>query len=143
MRTCYNLAIAKVSLTPPLLLLRENFLSGDRVDIRLLLLLAIVCLLFWFLADRRSLRRLVLVSVPVVDRVAKGRAVFGHFGVAAQYMLLILGTCTGPTGPCGTELPSGWFVLICEEGLVPPINTNSSDKRFGQIVGNKRRTKGV
>lgn len=142
MRTCYNLAIAKVSLTPPLLLLRENFLSGDRVDIRLLLLLAIVCLLFWFLADRRSLRRLVLVSVPVVDRVAKGRAVFGHFGVAAQYMLLILGTCTGPTGPCGTELPSGWFVLICEEGLVPPINTNSSDKRFGQIVGNKRRTKG-
>jgi len=122
LRTCYNLAIAKVSLTPPLLLLRENFLSGDRVDIRLLLLLAIVCLLFWFLADRRSLRRLVLVSVPVVDRVAKGRAVFGHFGVAAQYMLLILGTCTGPTGPCGTELPSGWFVLICEEGLVPPIS---------------------
>jgi hypothetical protein len=82
------------------------------------------------------------VAVPVVDGIPEGGAVFGHFGVATQYMLLVLWTaCVGP-GPSCIELPSGWLVLICKEGLVPPINTNSSDKRFGQTIGNKGRIRG-
>jgi hypothetical protein len=64
-------------------------------------------------------------AVSVVHCVAKsGAAVLGHFVVAAQYMLFR--TCwaawVGPAGPGCTELP-GRLVLICEEGLVPPINT--------------------
>jgi hypothetical protein len=87
-------------------------------------------------------RRVVLVlgvSVPIVDCISEGSVSFGHFGVATQYMVLWT-ACIGPAGPGCIELPSGWLVLICEEGLVPPINTNSSDKRVGQIVGNKRET---
>jgi hypothetical protein len=41
-----------------------------------------------------------------------------------------IGTCIGPTGP--SKLLPGRFVLICEEGLVPPINTNSSDNVFAK-----------
>jgi hypothetical protein len=142
LRVCYNLTITKVSLISFRLLSFGIFcLSDDSIPIGMLL--ANVRLLVSLDTGHRNLRRLVLVAVPVVDRISESGAVFGHFGVATQYMLLILWTCTGPAGPCGAELPSGWLVLICEEGLVPPINTNSSDKRFGQIIGNKRRTKGV
>ena len=89
--------------------------------------------------DHRSSTRLIVDrAVAVVDRVTECRsAVFGHFGVAAQYMLLVLCACVGPRGP-GCKLPGRWLLLICEEGLVPPINTNSSDKRFRQVGGNKR-----
>lgn len=64
------------------------------------------------------------VAVPVVDAVSKGRgAVLGHVLIAAQYMLLgILSTGRVGAGPRRTELDSR-LVLICEEGLVPPINT--------------------
>ena len=89
---------------------------------------------------QNSNRRLVVGSTrPVVDGVAKGSVpIFVHFGVAAQYMLLVFCTaCVGPAGPACVELPGGWFLLICEEGLVPPINTNSSDKRFRQSIGYK------
>ncbi|CBX95446.1 predicted protein [Plenodomus lingam JN3] len=78
---------------------------------------------------RRTTRLVVGRAVAVVNRVSKrGAAIFGHFGIAAQYMLLVLCAWVGPAGP-GCKLP-GRLVLICEEGLVPPINTNSSDKRF-------------
>lgn len=74
----------------------------------------------------RARRSLVLgVAVSVVYRVSKGSAaVFGHFAVAAQYMLFRIcwAAWVGPAGPGWTELP-GRLVLICEEGLVPPINT--------------------
>lgn len=72
-----------------------------------------------------------------MDRVPEGGgAIFGHFGVSTQYMLLVLCACVGPAGP-GCKLPGRWLVLICEEGLVPPINTNSSDKRFRQVEATK------
>ena len=73
-----------------------------------------------------------------MDRVSESSvAVLGHFGVAAQNMLLVFcAACVGPAGPGCIELP-GWLLLICEEGLVPPINTNSSDKRFRQSIGYK------
>ena len=87
--------------------------------------------------DDRSPKRLVIGgTVAVVDRVSKGRAaVFCHVRVrAAQYMLLVVGAAwVGPAGTPGCKWPGRWLVLICEEGLVPPINTNSSDKRFPQI----------
>lgn len=58
-------------------------------------------------------------------------------------MLLVLcAACVGPTCPGCIELPGRWLVLICEEGLVPPINTNSSDKRLRQSIGNKGKQKG-
>ena len=77
-----------------------------------------------------------------MDWVAKGSGVVGHFGIATQYMLLILwAACVGPAGP-GCKLPSGWLVLICEEGIVPPINTNSSDKRFRQNNRQQKNNKG-
>ena len=92
-----------------------------------------------------SSRRLVVGgSIPIVDRISKRSvAVFGQFGVATQYMLLVLcAACVGPAGPGCIELPGRWLVLICEEGLVPPINTNSSDKRFRQSVGYKGEDEG-
>ena len=64
-------------------------------------------------------------AVSVVDGVTEGGiVVVAHLGVAAQN--LVLGTlCAGiaTCSPCCSELvgPSG-FVLICEEGLEPPIN---------------------
>ena len=73
-----------------------------------------------------------------MDRVAEGSAaILVHFGVAAQNMLVFGAGCVGPAGPGCVELPGRWFLLICEEGLVPPINTNSSDKRFRQSIGYK------
>lgn len=89
-----------------------------------------------------STRRLeVGVSVSVVDLVSKRSAVLGHFRVATtQYMLLArFAACVGPAGPGCIELPGRWLVLICEEGLVPPINTNSSDKRVRQSEATKEK----
>ena len=58
-----------------------------------------------------------------------------HFRIAAQYVVVLgilalaegtpggsICTCPGPTGPGSIEAAGRWFVLICEEGLVPPIN---------------------
>jgi hypothetical protein len=74
----------------------------------------------------RARRALVLAgAVAVVHCVSEGgAAVFGHFAVAAQYMLFRIcwAAWVGPAGACCTKLP-GRLVLICEEGLVPPINT--------------------
>lgn len=73
-------------------------------------------------------RRLVLGgAVSVVDGVAKGRVVVvAHLRVAGQNVLVLgtlwagIATCSGPSGIV-LGCPSG-FVLICEEGLEPPIN---------------------
>jgi hypothetical protein len=78
--------------------------------------------------DRARARRALLVlagAIAVVDGVSKGgAAVFGHFAVAAQYMLFLIcwAAWVGPAGTCCSEL-AGRLGLICEEGLVPPINT--------------------
>jgi len=84
-----------------------------------------------------------------VDAVAEGSSVaFAHFRVAAQNVVLlgILGggicTCIGPAGPACIELAGSWFVLICEEGLVPPINTDSSGKCLRQIEATKEKNRG-
>jgi hypothetical protein len=91
-----------------------------------------------------------------VDGVAEGCAVvFCHFRVAAQNVVVLgiltlvegtsggsIGTCIGPAGPAWSEPAGRWFVLICEEGLVPPINTNSSDKCLRQIEATKEKTRG-
>lgn len=59
-----------------------------------------------------------------MDAVAKGGgAILGHVLVGAQNMLLlILSAGRVGAGPRRTEL-AGWLVLICEEGLEAPINT--------------------
>ena len=91
-----------------------------------------------WVSQPRSTGLVVGRAVSVVNRISECcAAVFGHFGIAAQYMLLVLCTCVGRGGP-GCKLP-GRFVLICEEGLVPPINTNSSDKRFRQVEATEVR----
>ena len=71
--------------------------------------------------------RLLLVvgaAISVVDAVTESRgAILGHILVGAQNMLLgILSAGRAGAGPRRTEL-AGRLVLICEEGLVPPINT--------------------
>jgi hypothetical protein len=82
------------------------------------------------------------VSVGIVNRVAKGRVVaLCQIGFVAQNVVVLgrvrrpegictpggsIGTCIAPAGPACER--AGWLVLICEEGLVPPINTDSSDK---------------
>lgn len=65
-------------------------------------------------------------AVSVVDGVAKGGAVVGHVRVGAQNVRVLgtlwagIATCSGP---CCIELVcASRFVLICEEGLEPPIN---------------------
>lgn len=40
--------------------------------------------------DYQSSAQLVLGSVSIVDGIAKGSRVVAHFGIAAQYMLLVL-----------------------------------------------------
>ncbi|KAF2186845.1 hypothetical protein K469DRAFT_474974, partial [Zopfia rhizophila CBS 207.26] len=75
-------------------------------------------------------------AVPVVNGVAeRGIVLLCHLRVAAQNVVVlgILALVEGPVGPAGPaciEAAGRWFVLICEEGLVPPINTNSSDIRL-------------
>ena len=65
-------------------------------------------------------------AVGVVHGVSKRRVVVvAHFRVGAQNRVLGIlccgiGTCIGP---CGIVLGRWLGVLICEEGLVPPINT--------------------
>jgi hypothetical protein len=63
-------------------------------------------------------------AIPVVDAVTKGGGVvFAHVGIAAQNVLLAAFSASRiGAGPRRTEL-AGRLVLICEEGLVPPINT--------------------
>jgi len=64
-------------------------------------------------------------AVSVVDAVAKRSFALGHVGVAAQNVRVLgslcggIGTCIGPGAP---SIEVCRFVLICEEGLVPPIN---------------------
>lgn len=79
-------------------------------------------------------------AVAVVNRVSERCAVLVCFHVAAQNVVVVGilrlavgrgggGICTCAVcaaGPACVEA-AGWLVLICEEGLVPPINTNSSD----------------
>ena len=80
-------------------------------------------------------------AVPVVNSVPECCAVLvSCFHVAAQNVVVVGnlrlavgrgggGICTCAVcaaGPACVEA-AGWLVLICEEGLVPPINTNSSD----------------
>jgi hypothetical protein len=92
------------------------------------------------------------VPVGIVNRVAKGRiVVVGQLRVVAQNVVVLgrvgrpegrtaggsIGTWVGPAGPACIELPGRWLVLICEEGLVPPINTDSSDKCLSPDGGNK------
>jgi len=74
--------------------------------------------------DSARLLLVVGVAISVVDAVSEGGgAVFGHILIAAQNMLLgILSAGRVGAGPRRTEL-AGRLVLICEEGLVPPINT--------------------
>ena len=71
-----------------------------------------------------SARLVIGIAVPIVDTVSESSsAVLGHILVAAQNMLLgILSADRVGAGPRRTEL-AGRFVLICEEGLVQPINT--------------------
>ena len=81
-------------------------------------------------------------AVPVVDAVSECcRAVFGHVGVAAQYMLL--GTLWAAwVGPAGgrTELRlARWLVLTCEEGLEPPINIIVQINVFANVTATKER----
>jgi hypothetical protein len=89
----------------------------------------------------RAWRPLVFAgAVSVVYLVPEGgAAVFGHFAVAAQYMLLRIcwAAWVGPAGAGCPKLP-GRLVLVCEEGLVPPINTIVQINVFGQCYGNKR-----
>lgn len=92
-----------------------------------------------------SARRLEIGgAVAVVHGVAERCGVaFRHLGIAAQNIVVLgilarpegtpggsIATCVGPAGPAWREPAGRWFVLICEEGLVPPINTDSSDKRL-------------
>lgn len=80
-----------------------------------------------------------------MHRVAKGRAVvLGHFGVAAQYMLFRIcwAAWVGPAGTCWTELP-GRFVLICEEGLEPPINTIVQINVFANVTATNETVTGA
>ena len=101
-------------------------------------------------ADHQSRARRFLivagaVSVSVVHRVAKGRAVVvGHVVVAAQYMLLRIcwAAWVGPAGPGCIELP-GRFVLICEEGLVPPINTIVQINVFANVTATNETVTGA
>jgi hypothetical protein len=90
----------------------------------------------------RARRALVLaVAVAVVHCVSEGgAAVFGHFAVAAQYMLFRIcwAAWVGPAGTCCTELP-GRLVLICEEGLVPPINTIVQNTSWPMLRQQMRR----
>lgn len=64
-------------------------------------------------------------AIAIVDAVAKGgRVVLGHVGVAAQDRVLSIVCGVSGVGPTWIVLICRWFgVLICEEGLVPPINT--------------------
>ena len=86
-------------------------------------------------------------AVAVVNSVSERCAVLvSCFHVAAQNVVVVGilrlavgrgggGICTCAVcaaGPACVEA-TGWLVLICEEGLVPPINTNSSDIRLGQV----------
>jgi predicted small integral membrane protein len=87
-----------------------------------------------------------------VDWVAECRVVVSfHLGIAAQYVVVLgilalvegtpggsIGSCIGAAGAACIEVPTRWLVLICEEGLVPPINTNSSDKYFAKMRQQKR-----
>jgi hypothetical protein len=91
------------------------------------MLVYVLVVLFWTDHLGAARRFLILAgAVAVVYWVAKGSAAFvGHFVVAAQYMLFRIcwAACVGPAGAGCTELLPGRLVLICEEGLVPPINT--------------------
>jgi len=87
--------------------------------------------------------RLLLVvgiAVSVVDAVSeRGSTVLGHILVAAQNMLLgILCPSRVGVGPRCTEL-TGRLVLICEEGLVPPINT-IVQKTFAPMCSQRKDT---
>jgi hypothetical protein len=101
-----------------------------------------------FLVDHLGTARRTLVlagAVSVVYRIAKGSsAVFGHFVVAAQYMLFRIcwAACVGPAGPSCTELP-GRLVLICEEGLVPPINTIVQINVLANVTATKETVTGT
>jgi hypothetical protein len=90
-------------------------------------------------------RPLVLAgAVAVVYRVSEGSAaVLGHFAVAAQYMLLRIcwAAWVGPAGPSWTE--PGRFVLICEEGLVPPINTIVQINVLANVTATKETVTGA
>ena len=84
-------------------------------------------------------------AVSVVDCVSEGgSAVFGHFVVAAQYMLFRIcwAAWVGPAGPGCTELP-GRLVLICEEGLVPPINTIVQINVFANVTATNETVTGA
>lgn len=75
-----------------------------------------------------------------MDAVSESRgAVFGHVGIAAQNMLLgILSAGRVGAGPRRTEL-AGRLVLVCEEGLIPPINT-IVQKTFSPMCSQRRDT---
>lgn len=91
-------------------------------------------------------RRLVVAgAVSAVHRVAEsGAVVFVHFVVAVQYMLarICWAAWVGPAGPCCTELP-GRLVLICEEGLVPPISTIVRTDIFTNVTATKETVTGA
>jgi hypothetical protein len=117
--------------------------SGGCEDVQRFVRIDYVCFAVELLQDHqgRARRALVLAgAVSVVYRVSEGgAAVLGHFAVAAQYMLFRIcwAAWVGPAAPGCPELP-GRLVLICEEGLVPPINTIVQINVFGQCYGNKR-----
>lgn len=78
-----------------------------------------------------------------MDGVAKGGVVVvGHVGVGAQNILVLGILCAGiARGPCGRELVGSRFVLICEEGLEPPINKEFRICVFAKGEGDNRGAK--